>query len=573
MSGGQHRRVERSQTRDRAKRLLGYGLLNLLGVLFAASACSDATPVASDGSSNEASTQPLDSTDDGDSSGDGDSSSDGDSGTDSSGDGDGDGFKFDMAPIPDYELPQPANCKVVDDMNAVGTCNETAPPDAFEPEIQWDWWGPNGETQSFVPALVANLTDDNDDGAIDLCDTPDVVVVATDYPINSHIYVLDGATGQLHFQIPTLVSFSITPAIGDINGDGVPEIIAAIGPGFSGAVRAIAFAHDGSHLWTSAKSWSHNQGGSIALADLDNDGDVEILVDRLILDHHGGLVFEAPEQNGVVQNSAVTAADLDGDGDLEFILGQSAYHHDGALVYSDITVRPGFPQVANLDDDPEPEILVTNYRGLALLEHDGTLKYKNVQPEGTYPGFRPAAIHDFDGDGTAEFAVSSPDVYSVFESAPSVLWSATIDDSSGWSGGTAFDFDGDGIAEAMYADQQNLFVFDGDGAVLLSVPRSARTLTEYPTVADIDNDGSAEILVVSDAGFDLDQTAPTVQAIRDVDDRWIQARRIWNQHTYHVTNVREDGTIPQWEPPNWASLNTFRTNAQIEAGAICKPQG
>jgi hypothetical protein len=62
-----------------------------------------------------------------------------------------------------------------------------------------------------------------------------------------------------------------------------------------------------------------------------------------------------------------------------------------------------------------------------------------------------------------------------------------------------------------------------------------------------------------------------VQVIRDVEDRWIQARRIWNQHTYHVTNVREDGTIPQFEHPNWELFNTFRTNIQIENGAICDP--
>ena len=61
------------------------------------------------------------------------------------------------------------------------------------------------------------------------------------------------------------------------------------------------------------------------------------------------------------------------------------------------------------------------------------------------------------------------------------------------------------------------------------------------------------------------------RVIRDVDDRWIQARRIWNQHTYHVTNVREDGTIPQFEPPHHVGLNTFRTNAQIEDGGVCKP--
>jgi hypothetical protein len=58
---------------------------------------------------------------------------------------------------------------------------------------------------------------------------------------------------------------------------------------------------------------------------------------------------------------------------------------------------------------------------------------------------------------------------------------------------------------------------------------------------------------------------------RDHDDRWIQARRIWTQHAYYVTNVREDSTIPQAPEPNWKTLNTFRTNAQIENGGLCMP--
>jgi len=499
---------------------------------------------------------------------------DGDPGDGDPGDGDGDDpIKFDMAAIPDSaDTGGPVElCKVVDEMNAVGDCEQTAPPDAFEPDIQWDWWGPDGEVESLVPALVANLTDDNDDGEIDLCDIPDVIVVATAFPNNAHIYVLDGATGQLHFQVPMNVAWSITPAIGDIDNDGIPEIVAAIGPGFSGGGQIVAFEHDGTHKWTNDAIWQHGQGGSIALADLDNDGDVEIMGDRIVVDHLGNTVFIAPAQSGAPQNTAVTAADLDGDGDLEVVLGQSAYHHDGTLYYSNLSVTAGFPQVGNLDDDPQPEILVSHNGGVSVLEHDGTPKYLNANPGGTFPAFRPAAIHDFDGDQVAEFAVSSSTVYSVYESIPSVLWSAPIDDGSGWSGGTAFDSDGDGIAEAMYVDEQNLFVFDGAGLPLLNVPRSARTLAEYPIVADVDNDGSAEIVVVSDAGFANNQTAPTVQVIRDVEDRWIQARRIWNQHTYHVTNVREDGTIPQYEQPNWETLNTFRTNAQIEGGSICKP--
>jgi hypothetical protein len=123
----------------------------------------------------------------------------------------------------------------------------------------------------------------------------------------------------------------------------------------------------------------------------------------------------------------------------------------------------------------------------------------------------------------------------------------------------------------MYADEATLFVFDVVCMPLLSVARSSKTLIEYPVVADVDNDGSAEIVVVSSTDWDGNQTAASVQVIRDSSDRWIQARRIWNQHAYHVTNVREDATIPAIEPKSWQLLNTYRTNAQIEDGQVCQP--
>ena len=226
-------------------------------------------------------------------------------------------------------------------------------------------------------------------------------------------------------------------------------------------------------------------------------------------------------------------------------------------------------------DDGAPEILLTNQNGATLLEPDGTVVWQDELPSGTPSVFefiwlRPATVHDFDGDGAPEFAMSSMNTYFVAETDASLLWSAEVLDFSGIAAGTAFDFLGDGVAEAMYADESELFVFDGgDGTVLLDSPRKSATLSEYPVVADVDDDGSAEILWVSNEHEGGGQ--PTLQVMRDADDRWIQARRIWNQHTYHVTNVREDGTIPEFEPPNWESLNTFRTNAQIESGGVCKP--
>ncbi len=458
---------------------------------------------------------------------------------------------------------------------------DEAPPGSFQSAIQWTWDAP-GERQSSVIPLVGNFTDDNGDGKIEPCaDIPDVVVVATHNYFDGgpgHAYVLDGATGAVHFMVPEGVEPTVTPAIGDIDGDGLLEIVTAVINGLSTAYVA-AFEHDGTTKWVSPDAWDRlgeADSTAIALADLDNDGDVEIMAGIHVHDHTGKRLWTAAS-GGLQRGSATAAADLDGDGDLEVVLGHAAYHHDGSQYYIAAGIMGGYPQIANLDGDPEPEVLVTNQLGLTMIEHTGQVKYQGVRPTGDAATnintwLRPAAVHDFDGNGVSEFAMSSANNYTVYNGDATIVWSAQVNDQSGRAAGTAFDFLGDAMAEAMYADETNFFIFDEKGTAYFSVPRSSGTIIEYPVVADLDNDGSAEIAVVSMQGPpSAQQTAPTIQVIRDVEDRWIQARRIWNQHTYHVTNVHENGTIPQFETPSWKALNTFRTQAQIGDGGVCKP--
>jgi outer membrane protein assembly factor BamB len=474
--------------------------------------------------------------------------------------------KFDILGPPDEGGVPPPSCKVVDDMDAVGDCISKAPPESFEPEVQWGFWGEDGNSQAMSTPLVANLTDDNDDGEIDLCDVPDVVVglFAMYGQWGGPLYALDGETGEMMWKSPIPVATTFTPVLGDIDDDGVPEIVAV-----TTQDQLVAFDSDGSLLWQ-GDVWP-NSHGSLSMADVDNDGTPEIIGGNLLFDVDGSIEQTLPGNDPLY--AATTAHDFDDDGDLEIILGNSAYHHDGGLLWS-TNLPDGFPQVADLDDDGLPEVLLTNTQGLSVIEHDGTVKYQDLRPTGDNAGGdiwrRPACIHDFDGDGAPEYAMSSRNHFTAYEADGSILWSANVLDASGIAAGTAFDFLGDAVAEAMYADEHSMYVFDGAGAELLDVPRSSGTIVEYPTVADIDNDGSAEILIVSNTNWG-NQTAPAIQAVRDVEDRWIQARRIWNQHAYHVTNVREDGTIPQFEQPHWELLNTFRTNAQIEAGGVCKP--
>jgi hypothetical protein len=152
----------------------------------------------------------------------------------------------------------------------------------------------------------------------------------------------------------------------------------------------------------------------------------------------------------------------------------------------------------------------------------------------------------------------------------------TEDDSSKVTSSSVFDFNGDGAAEVVYGDECYFRLYNGlDGNVYLALPSLSRTIVENPVVADVDNDGNAEIVFVQNTDIircgEDDQEGslndyPTgtiakkslpngIQVWGDPSDQWVAARRIWNQHSYHVTNVTESGSIPLHEPESWRPLN------------------
>jgi len=225
------------------------------------------------------------------------------------------------------------------------------------------------------------------------------------------------------------------------------------------------------------------QDGHVSLADLDLDGECEVLVVRDDTDDH---------TQGTAYYYAYRPSD-----------GQILFHKTNNCLCE------GYPLIGNIDDDPHPEIVF--------------LEKQNYPP-----------MYIYCWRYTTQEGLKT-------------IWSYQHEDTSGQTGITLFDFNQDGIMEIVYRDSQNLRIINGNTSSphnVFSRRMAAGTGTEYPIVADINGDGCAEI--VATGLLDQYSNLPGHGAIHvfGCPGNWSPARPVWNQYMYHVTNVNEDLTIP-----------------------------
>jgi cysteine-rich repeat protein len=484
----------------------------------------------------------------------------------------------------------------------------------FDFKVEWFWDGqadsyPNYHHVMMTP-VVADL---NQDGI------PEIIFNAfsADNGWNSRhvegiLRVLNGASGQLEFDgrdgsgnvIKTRGGSQI--AVGDINGDGFLEIVTTENygtPPNNWSWRPIAFDHNGNLLWRGPNGYDC----SLAMiADLDSDGQAEVICDRVILNSDGTVKWiNRPTGNAV--------ADIDGDGHPEVLDGCRAWHFDGndyVESWDHCAQHPGgYVAVANIDkSNPNPEIVVvtggrkititsdgitvTNDEAstIALFDHNGNQIWRKQIPwivgypscdsyynyanhdnnRGTchHYGGGPPTIADFNGDGELEIGLAAADYYVVFDKGGNVVWHHPNHDySSAGTGSSVFDFDYNGKAEVLYADENNFMVFDGvSGNILFSIPNTSGTLKEYPVTVDVDGDGEVEIVVAQNCYWGSCPANYYAQGIRVFGNATANAcnfpstRTIWNQHAYHITNVADNGAIPRIEQNNWEVFNNWRQN-------------
>jgi len=420
---------------------------------------------------------------------------------------------------------------------------------SFTPVVEWTWSdNPTHPGYDDIMAAPA-IADVSGDGV------PDVVFATFAggaYTSPGALVAVSGdGSGQLwSVQAPGGYNIhgSAAVGLGDIDGDGGVEVCAA---GYDVAV--ICLDGDGSFLWA-AGSEVHGYGGP-ALADMDGDGGVEVIFGRQIFDAEGNLLGVGDA--GRAAHGFSFAVDWDADGRLEVIAGNAIYDHTGATEWTD-GGYDGYPAVADFDLDGAPELVRSGGGVVEMVPlRSPVAGWSAAIPGGGNGG--PPTVADFDGDGLPEVGVAALSYYTVFDTDGAVLWSNPVSDySSSQTGSSVFDFEGDGAAEVVYADEHHLWVFDGaTGAVEMQhEEHSSGTLMEYPLIADVDADGATEIVVpCNDYGI---AGCNGFVVFGDADDSWGPAREVWNQHAYHITNVNNDGSIPATQVENWRSWNNFR---------------
>jgi hypothetical protein len=616
----------------------------------------------------------------------------------------------------DWDCPQYTACEV-------GSCTGTGkaptctlPPVDFKnvlPTNEIQWGGVNQMNKNAVNApfpmssqvsmtpLVANLDDDNGDGKINELDFPEIIFMTycgVDVASNGAVRAIHGGgpnkgkdyfatlgTTYWHEGDDIAMAYACAsgtanttaiPAVGDLDGDGVPEIVV---PNETAGLTILD--NRGEIIAESpANQWTGYVNPAVTIANIDTQGMAELLVGRhvftlgkdangklIIVDRFSGNLMQGLQGQGPVP----CIANLVGDSRQEiiggttvyelpqppagvmkradcpagaadpFCLGQLTVVWDGQTVNGAVAIpnakRDGFCAIADIlgaDEmaapgpqnplDGKAEVILINDGFLLILNGEtGTLR-RNVNLNAGIDGGAPN-VDDFDGDGFPEVGTALSTRYMMIDlqetsvecpawpnafsdaqmglqgnparnpgpaacatdsdcSAGAVCspdkkscvclhngWMRiTEDDSSRVTASSVFDFNGDGAAEVIYNDECFFRIYDGTTSEVLFKHNSpSRTRIENPAIADVDNDGNAEIVFCSNNDANacsVGNNFPNgIGVWGDASDTWVSARRIWNQHAYHVTNVLENGGIPVKEPESWKSYNgrvynTYRSN-------------
>jgi len=297
-------------------------------------------------------------------------------------------------------------------------------------------------------------------------------------------------------------------AVADVDGDGMPEVIAA-------SLDRNLYCLNGN---TGIPDWIFPMdgdpysaiGASATIADVDGDGDPEVLIGtdeypKLYCIDAGTGVEQWHFSTTLQVHSSPAVADVDGDGFTEVLFGTAdrilfcLRGTDGSEKWRFTTRNYIFssPALGDVDGDGSMEVVFGCLdSSVYCLSGSGAKKWEF--PTGHYVYGSPA-IADLDGDGGIEVVIGSCDgkVYCIDGSSGTESWAFTTASAMRSSPAVA-DVDGDGQLEVVIGNTDpdgKVYCITSGGTMKWFYQTTLGSVHTPGSLADVDGDNKLEFLV------------------------------------------------------------------------------